>query len=144
MLLPPFVFVLNGEDWAETQTKKKNWGNWTEKEKKKTGAEPRREIRNRRKEQRRKNREPARKNPKQRKNKRITQEHTMEPKQSFGRSSITPPSPESDSKPGEQKRRRAREQESFAFSRPGKFFLFHAFHFNSPATVHFEFLIHTF
>jgi hypothetical protein len=27
------VFVLNGEDWAETQTKKKNWGNWTEKEK---------------------------------------------------------------------------------------------------------------
>jgi hypothetical protein len=34
VLLPPFVFVLNGEDWAETQTKKKNWGNWTEKEKK--------------------------------------------------------------------------------------------------------------
>jgi hypothetical protein len=33
VLLPPFVFVLNGEDWAETQTKKKNWGNWTEKEK---------------------------------------------------------------------------------------------------------------
>jgi hypothetical protein len=54
VLLPPFVFVLNGEDWAETQTKKKNWGNWTEKEKKKTGAEPRRETRNRRKEQRRK------------------------------------------------------------------------------------------
>jgi len=34
VLLPPFVFVLNGEDWAETQTKKKNWGNWTEKKKK--------------------------------------------------------------------------------------------------------------
>jgi hypothetical protein len=54
VLLPPFVFVLNREDLAETQTKKKNWGNWTEKEKKKTGAEPRRETRNQRKEQRRK------------------------------------------------------------------------------------------
>jgi len=86
-----------------------------------------------------KNQEPARKNPKQRKNKRTTQEHTREPKQSFGRSSITPPSPESESKPGEQKRRRAREQESFASSRPGKFFLFPAFHFNSQATVYFEF-----
>jgi hypothetical protein len=63
VLLPLFVFVLNGEDWAETQTKKKNWGNWTEKEKKKTGAEPRRETKNWRKEQRRKNREPARKKP---------------------------------------------------------------------------------
>jgi hypothetical protein len=50
VLLPPFVFVLNREDLAETQTKKKNWGNWTEKEKKKTGAEPRRETRNQRKE----------------------------------------------------------------------------------------------
>ena len=38
-----------------------------------------------------------------------------------------------------KKRRRAREQESFASSRPGKFFLFPAFHFNSPATVYFEF-----
>jgi hypothetical protein len=109
------------------------------KRRRKTGAKPRRETRNRRKEQRRKNQEPARKNPKQRKNKRTTQEHTREPKQSFGRSSITPPSPESESKPGEQKRRRAREQESFASSRPGKFFLFPAFHFNSPASVYFEF-----
>jgi hypothetical protein len=40
VLLPPFVFVLNGEDWAETQTKKKNWGNWTEKEKKKRELNP--------------------------------------------------------------------------------------------------------
>jgi len=48
---------------------------------------------------------------KQRKNKRTTQEHTKEPKQSFGRSSITPPSAKSESKPGEQTRRRAREQE---------------------------------
>ncbi|KAJ6932329.1 hypothetical protein NC651_007912 [Populus alba x Populus x berolinensis] len=67
------------------------------------------------------------KKPKQRKNKRTTQEHTKEPKQSFGRSSITPPSPKSESKPGEQKRRRAREQERFASSRPGKFFLFPTF-----------------
>jgi len=130
---------LNGEDWAETQTKKKNWGNWTEKEKKKRELNPDEKPETEEKNRGEKNREPARKNPKQRKNKRTTLEHTREPKQSFGRSSITPPSPESESKPGEQKQRRAREQESFASSRPGKFFLFPAFHFNSPASVYFEF-----
>ena len=38
---------------------------------------------------------------KKRKNNRTAQGHTKEPKQSFGLSSITPPSPKSESKPGE-------------------------------------------
>jgi hypothetical protein len=92
-----------GKKPSKTQTKKKNWGNWTEKEKKKQELNPDEKPETGEKNRGEKNREPARKNPKQRKNKRTTQEHTREPKQSFGRSSITPPSPESESKPGEQK-----------------------------------------
>jgi hypothetical protein len=150
VLLPPFVFVLNGEDWAETQTKKKNWGNWTEKEKKKTRAEPRRETRNQRKEQRKKNQGPARKNLKQRKNKRTTQEHTREPKQSFGRPSITPPSPESESKPGEQEepenKKASPPADQISSSSSSLFILIHrllfTLNFNSHILTHFLYSAH--